>query len=239
MDPQKVKDLASNRYVQLVVTLIVGISLGYLVFPSKKLVETTDAAWEKKIETIKTDYEKQLTDARSTISTLEQHNLTVTKSYEKKIEELTSQIIKLKKSSKTTIYKIVRPDGTVETQEVTETNEDSTTETVTQIKQEYDQKIKEVEETTKKTYEEKITKIETEHSTKEQILQTEIAELKKSKTETIGQKSFGVEAGALTDKNYYVHTSYDFWGPMTVGVQVERSWQDQSMSAGGGIGVRF
>ena len=106
-----------------------------------------------------------------------------------KIESLTTENSKLKQKTKT--YKIIKPDGTVE--ERSESEVESEQQLTQSVKEEYYLKL---QEETRKIHEEYSSKLE---------------------KITSERKKLNVEAGITHQLDYYLSSSYNIYGPVTIG----------------------
>ena len=54
----------------------------------------------------------------------------------------------------------------------------------------------------------------------------------------INKKVYGLEAGFLSNKNYYMHGNIDVFGPVFIGVHTQTNFTGD-FAVGGGVGLRF
>ena len=159
-----------------------------------------------------------------------------------KISKLTTEIKTLKSHQRIAYYKIVRPDGTIEEKQLTETDIDESTQIVTQIQEEYKRKVDQIETKWETIHQERVTAIQKEFSLKEDTYQKEIASLKKEKITDINPKNFGLEVGFMSNLHYYAHATYDVWGPFFIGLHGTGGTDLKTLSnwqVGGGLGIRL
>jgi hypothetical protein len=110
------------------------------------------------------------------------------------------------------------------------------TKVVTQIQEEFKVKVDQIETKWSVLHKERVLKIEKEFNSKESKYKKTIEDLQKSKITTTNQKRFGLEAGILTNKDYYGHISIDVWGPIYIGIMAEHGINNL---LGIGTGMRF
>jgi len=237
LDLVKVKTFFGNRVVQLCSAFLAGMLLCTIVYPTKKIEERVQQEYQQIIDK-KVQEQRDITinvaRERDEIS----HKMTAMESsYQSQVSELSSKLKEMSSHKVATTHKVTHPDGSSEEWTTLE-SEDKTTETIiSQIKADYEQQIKntEIEVAQKKDVE--ITQTREKYETKITELTKTIAKLEEEKITTVNEKKFGVEVGVNTALRGYVHGSYDLWGPIFVGGQVEAN--QTSMGAGVGLGLRF
>jgi hypothetical protein len=153
-----------------------------------------------------------------------------------KINDLTTQVTNLKSHTKTTVYKIVHPDGTVEERITSVNDTDSSDQITQQMQQEWQQKTDQAVQTVTQQFQTQITTLQSQWASKEQSYESKIASMSETKTVTTNPKNFGIEAGLLTNGDYYGHVTYDIFGPVFLGAT--GNFGPES-SAGIGLGIRF
>jgi hypothetical protein len=120
---------------------------------------------------------------------------------------------------------------------------EQSTRTVTKIQEEFKQKIDSIEQKWSKLHEEAVTKLVKQFDSKEQEYKQTIASYEKTKTVSINEKHFGVEAGMMSDRDIYAHATMDVWGPIFIGLQGEVQYPNNDNKAdnriGAGLGLRF
>jgi hypothetical protein len=113
------------------------------------------------------------------------------------------------------------------------------TQVVTQIQQEFKQKIDSIESKWKSIHESRVVEIQKQFDSKETEYKKTIEELTKTKTVSINEKHFTLEGGALSDREYYLHTTYDVWGPIFLGLHGEINKETDAKKVGLGVGIKF
>lgn len=231
-----VKFVKNNKVAQFALTLLAGVAIGAIFYPTKSIVTKVSKQYEQQItqlntqhsqelETQKTSYEQQLTQSSQTIA-----------SQSSKIDELQSTVSDLKSQEHVVYYKIVHPDGTIEEHQTTDKDTDDQSSVVTQVQQEYQQQITDLTSKMLTTQQQAVTALQTSYDSQITDLKTTISSLQSSKTETINAKHYGVEGGMLTNATYYVHGNADVFGPFFVGIHGEAG---TSNGIGAGLGLRF
>lgn len=163
-------------------------------------------------------YEQQISQMKSEYDSYKS-------SSDQKISTLTSQVSDLSSHQKIIYSKTTHPDGTVEIHQ-------TTVNSVTQS-----------DKTDSESNQDTVSKIQNDSLTKEQGYQNTISSLEQQEKITKNQKHISLEVGMMSDKNYYVHSAADLWGPVFVGIQGEiksaQSDTNAENKVGLGIGIRF
>jgi cell division protein ZapA (FtsZ GTPase activity inhibitor) len=180
-------------------------------------------------------YTKDLIDKYASVL---KENKEIREESEHKITKLTQEVKNLQSKQKTAYYKLIKPDGTIEIKKFSESEVNESTKVITEIQEEFKQKIEAIENKWSEIHKERVVKIQEEFNRKESDYKKTIDELQKSRTVSVNEKKFGIEAGILTDKNYYGHATMDLWGPVFVGVHGELG-QNNNNKMGAGLGLRF
>lgn len=228
--------VVSSRTAQLVIVLIVGMVIGALFYPSSRIEKKTSEKYEQQISKLNEQHTQELSNVRSQVTSLEQKNESIEKQYQGKMSSLSQTISQLQRSKKIDRYKITKPDGTVEEHTVIEDNVTQNVQTTDQIKQEYETKLTSQIQTIKKETEDKISSIQKTFDQKEQEYQQKIHTLETSEVKEVNTKHFGVEAGILMSKSYYMHATADLVGPLFVGAHAETGFNSM---LGIGVGLKF
>jgi hypothetical protein len=144
--------------------------------------------------------------------------------YKNKIEEVNNKIhtlsienTYLKKSTKTQILKIIKPDGTIIEKELHETSSEEQRQLVTEITQEFNTKIASIETRWMTIHQERVEEIKKDYDLKIENLQKENRVLKSvSHTETtIGSdRKLGLGLGLTKNMDYQFHGKYSVIGPL-------------------------
>lgn len=231
-------DLLKNEYIKGLLILAIGITIGVLFYPSKRIEEKLTAIHQEEISKLKEQHTQEMSKVSEERDKQIQENKELHSSTEKKISSLTAQVTELKSKQKTSTYKLIKPDGTIEERTFSQSEVDQSTKTVTKIQEEFKQKIDAIETKWSKIHEERIVELKKQFDSKEQDYKKQIDTLEKSRTVSVNEKRIGAEIGILNSKDYYGHLSMDLWGPVFVGVHGELN-KDNDSKLGVGIGVRF
>lgn len=234
-----IKNLLKNELVRYGLVLFIGVTIGVLFYPSKRIEEKLTYKFQEQITELKETHSKELSKVQEQYNEQVKENKTLIVEHSKEVNKLSVEIKDLKMKQKTAKYKIVRPDGTIEEKEFTETETSESSKVITQIQEEFKTKITSIEQKWTDIHKQRVTEIQKDFSQKEASYKQTIEELQKSKTVSINEKKFGVEVGVLTNKDYYGHATMDIWGPVFLGVHGQTSQSFNNNEVGAGIGFRF
>lgn len=233
-------ELFSKEWVRLVGMLLIGVTVGALFYPTKHIEEKLHKVHQEEIIALKESHSKETQDLTEKYSSSVAENKSLKIESEHKISKLTEEVRTLKQRTSTQTYKLVKPDGTIEERTFTESEIDQSSRVVTQIQEEFKQKVESIENRYATIHAERVTALKREFDSKESQYKKTIDELTQSRTVTVNEKRFGLEAGILTDKNYYGHATMDLWGPLFIGVHGELSNEKlNGTKMGAGVGIRF
>jgi hypothetical protein len=231
-----IKEVTANPVVRYTLILLLGIGIGAVFYPTKHIEERERQKHELEMKKVLDEHAEQVKSLHQTIDAEVKHNLTLTKQYESKIHSLTSEIHDLKSKTKTSYYKIVRPDGTVEIKKFSESEVSESTKVITEIQQEFTEKVTSIEKKWETIHTKRVEELKTKFDSKLQEYQKQIDELEKSKVVDVNPKKFGLEAGMMTSGSYYGHVNADLFGPIFVGAHAQLGL---APAAGLGLGLRF
>ena len=231
--------MLKNKYVQLILTLAIGIGIGAIFYPSKTITKESTYKYEQKIERL--ENEKKINDILHYKQLLIKEN--EYKEYKeettKKTESLKQENFQLKQKVSEKKFKIIRPDGTIEEQWFKDSETDVVSSTVTKIKSEFTRKVSEIENKWKVIHEKRVSKIKETYEKKiASIESTSIQATSKTKTE-INKRYFGLSLGYISDKKYFSSVNYDVYGPWFLDLHLESTRDFNEKEAGVGIGWRF
>lgn len=233
------KDLLSKEWVRLVGVLLIGITIGVIFYPTKRIEEKMTQKHQAEVSIIKEQHSKEVSELNEKLTVSLQENKQLHVESERKITKLTNEVKNLQSKQKTAYYKLIKPDGTIEIKKFTESEVNESTKVVTSIQEEFKQKIDQIETKWSTIHQERVSKLVKEFDSKETEYKKTIDELTKSKTVSINEKKFGIEAGILNDKSYYGHATMDVWGPTFIGVHGELGQNNNANKLGVGLGLRF
>ncbi len=227
-----------NKNAQISLALLAGIAIGALFYPTKHIEERERAKYQEIIKMSETIKETLRTKLTEQIDELKEEKTTRIIETVQKVAKLTYQIRELKSKKKETFYKLVKPDGTIEIRTYKESEVNESTKVITSIKEEFESKVTEIEDRWKRVHTKRIKDVKKDFETKKKIYEDRIAELESEKIVDINPKTYGLEAGYLSNANYYMHSNIDVFGPVFIGVHAQTDFAGD-FAAGAGVGLRF
>lgn len=233
----KLLDFLKNKeWARYILVLVAGIAIGAIFYPTKNIEETIEQKYEHILERTRAEYENRISDLKDV-------HQTEIRDYSKKNEALQSRFSllvnennTLKSKQKTSFYKLVKPDGTVEVKKYTESEIDESNRKVTAIQLEYSKKIQEIESKWEKIHLERVSKINESYKMVSADYERKIQELEKKTVISTNPKKYGIAAGYLTSNSYYMSGEADVFGPVYLQVHGQTG-QDNALGAA--IGLRF
>lgn len=233
-------DLLSKEWFRLTGMLLIGVTIGAIFYPTKRIEEKITQKHQEEISILREQHSKEVSELNDKYSASLKENKEYHSESEKKITKLTEQVNSLQSKQKTSYYKLVKPDGTVEIKKFTESEVNESTKVISSIQEEFKQKVDAIESKWSEIHKERVAKLQKAFDSKESEYKKTIDELQKSKTVSVNEKKFGLEAGITSNKNYYGHATMDLWGPVFVGVHGQvGSNGDNANNLGLGLGLRF
>lgn len=232
------KELLTKEWFRLTGMLLIGVTVGAIFYPTKRIEEKLTYKFQQEISSLKEVHAKEVQEVTEKYSSSLKENKELRVESERKITKLTSEVKNLQSKQKTAYYKLIKPDGTIEVKKFTESEVNESTKVVTQIQEEFKTKIEQIETKWLDIHKERVAKLQKDFDSKESGYQKTIEELTKSKTVSVNEKRFGLEAGMMSNKNYYGHATADLWGPVFIGIHGELGANSDN-KLGAGIGIRF
>ena len=232
------KDLLKNKSVQLFLALFIGVAIGALFYPTQHIEERVKQEYQQKIDAEKTEKETLRKDLSEKIDVLQQEKTTLTIETNQTIAKLTYEVKELQSKKKETYYKIVKPDGTIEEKSFKESEVNESTQIITSVREEFNQKVSQIEEKWKTIHTQRVEALKKDFDSKEKTYQETIAKLESEKITDINPKKYGVEVGYTSSQEYYFHGNMDVFGPVFIGVHTQTNFGNEH-SVGAGIGLRF
>ena len=233
------KKLLNNQYAIPIIALLAGMAIGAIFYPSKSITREETAKYEAiitKLQNEKRDIEfKSQTD----LFTKSQEYSEKRSEYQQKISSLTIENTTLKQKTKETMIKIVKPDGTITEKSYKESDTEVVSQIVTDIKQEFNEKVVSIENKWKDIHEQRVVAIKDNYEKKLSEKQHIIDEYSKKETIEINKRNFGVSLGYTTYDKYFSSISYDVYGPFFLDLHLESNSTFNDSGAGVGIGIRF
>lgn len=237
------KKLLNNKYAIPVVALLAGIVIGAIFYPSKSITREETARYEAKIEKLETEKREIEKEMKSTVSDITELNHIRITEKEKKITSLRTENTHLKKKTKERIVKIIKPDGTITEEIVRESDTEVVSQIVTNIKQEFNEKVTSIENKWKKVHTKRVVTIRDTYEKKLAEKQHIIDTHTKKETIKINERKFGISIGYTNDDNYFSSVTYDMAGPLFLDLHLDtnlRAPNDGGRNQVGiGIGLRF
>lgn len=228
--------LKESKPLQLVLTLVAGVAIGALFYPTKHIEETVKQKYEEEMKHSEQVHSEQMKQLQETFTKNTESYKKEKKELSSKVTELTQTVHDLKSKQKTAYYKVVKPDGTVEVRRFTESEVTESTTVITQIQKEFKEKVDSIENKWESIHKERVEAIKKVFDKKEEDYKKQIAEFESKKVIDINPRRAGLEVGAMSNGSYYLHPSYDLFGPLFLGVHVQLG---TSNAVGGGVGFRF
>jgi predicted RNase H-like nuclease (RuvC/YqgF family) len=228
--------LKNSRVTQFALTLVAGVAIGAVFYPTKHIEEKISKTYEEKISQINTQHQQELSTQKDTYEKQLSETKQVVSSSQHTIDTLQTSIRELKSREHYTYYKIVHPDGTIEEKKVLDRETDDTSSTVTKIQEEYKQQLASIETRYETIHQERVAEIKKDYDSQITTLKSQISTYESSKVTDINKKNYGIEAGYLSNQSYYIHGTADVFGPVFVGIHGETG---TSNSIGAGIGLRL
>lgn len=232
-------ELLSKEWVRLVGVLLIGVTIGALFYPTKRIEEKITQKYEQEIASIKESHYKETKDINDKYEASLLENKTLHVESEGKISKLTSEIKSLQSKQKTSYYKLIKPDGTIEIKKFSESEVNESSKVITQIQEEFKTKVDQIETKWSNIHKERTEALVKEFNEKESNYKKTIEELTKTKVTSINEKKFGVEVGVMNDKDYFGNFTVDVWGPWFIGVHGESAPDTKETKVGVGLGIRF
>lgn len=236
---QYVKDNAWARYVIL---FMAGCAVGAIFYPSKTIKEEERQKYEERISKLTEINENLTKDFSDKLDKKEQEVIRIETELQSRIVSLTTEIRDLKSKVKTSYYKLVKPDGTIEERRFTESEVDESTKVIVSIREEFNLKISQIEEKWSTIHQERVVKLTKEYNEKVKVYEERIAELEKSREVKINERNTGFELGYLSSNRYYLHVTRDLFGPVFLGVHSQTNLgllAAPDFAVGGGLGLRW
>lgn len=236
-----------NRYVQLVLALAIGITIGAIFYPTSTIIETTEKRieekYEEKITKLNTEHSETTKKLEESIDSMKQSH----KEYEEEVSsskssyEQTIRDLKSKVTERT--YKLVKPDGTIVEKTFKESETEEHNSYVKSVTEEFNRKVKSIEDKWMAIHKKRIVEVREESDIKNKEIYDKkyekLLEEKTSKITKTNEKQYNIELGYTTDKDIYLHSSYTLWGPMSIGAHADGQRDMTDMSFGLGLGISF
>lgn len=233
------KKLLEYKYAVPVLCLLGGIAIGAIFYPSKTITREITAKYEAKIEKLENEKRDIQFDSQTELFNKEVEFSEKKTELQSKISSLTTENTRLRKKTKETIVKIVKPDGTIEEKIVRTSDTEIVSQIVTDIKQEFTEKVTSIENKWKDVHERRVVAIKDTYEKKLSEKQHIIDEYSKKEKIEINKRNFGVSLGYRNGDKYFSSISYDVYGPFFLDLHLESKKNFSDSGAGVGLGFRF
>lgn len=234
------KRLLNNKTVSLIMALIMGIAIGAIFYPSKSITREETAKYEAKIEKLENEKREQVSNAVSLLNERTEYFKNQKRESQSKMSSLRTENTRLRQKTKETIIKIIRPDGTIEEKIVRTSDTEIVSQIVTDIKQEFNEKVTSIENKWKTIHKKRVVSIKESYEKKLSEKQHIIDTYSKKETIKINERKFGISIGYTNDNRYYGGVSYDIFGPIFLDLHVDTDIKASNNSqVGVGLGFRF
>ena len=233
----KLKESLNNRFVQLGLALFVGLVIGALFYPSRTTVKTTQVEDTEQYQKLEHDKEAMELHYKEQIDVYNEASRNTQEQLNNQIDKLNEEVKTLSSKSKSSYYKIVHPDGTVEIHKETQNDTEQTDQIAESYKQQYQKQLQDAQTSWQASSDKKVSDLKSDYDKQISDLQTKIHSSETYSKEEVNKRTTGIEAGLLTSGNYYLHVDRDLFGPIYLGVHGEMG--RAGASAGGGLGLRW
>jgi len=232
------KKLLNNKIFHYILLLGIGVTIGVLFYPTKKITERIKTEHEEEFKMQSTIHKILTKKLTLQIDSLKEEKTKLTIETSQKITKLTYQVRELQSKKKETFYKLIKPDGTIEEKRFTESEVNESSQVVTKVREEFDQKVTKISERWQRVHTTRVRKLKREFDKKESTYKKTISKMESEKITDINPKKYGVELGYTADSNYYGHVNIDVFGPVFLGLHTETDF-GANHTVGAGIGIRF
>jgi hypothetical protein len=222
------QELLTKEWFRLAGMLIIGIVIGVVFYPTKRIEEKMTQKHEQEIVSLKEIHSKQVSSLNESAIQIAQSFKSYKEETDKKYSLLKSENKELKSKQKTAYYKLIKPDGTIEIKKFTENEVSESSKVITSIQEEFKTKISEIETKWESIHKERVLKIQKQFDSKEEEYKKTIDTLTKSKVTVINEKKSSVDIGLTNKKDYFLHAGTTIAGPITGNVLVEQRAEDLS-----------
>lgn len=239
------KDLLEKEWFRLLGVGVICLVAGALLYPTKRIEEKMTQKHQEEISSLKEQHTKEVSSLTETLNKVTAESKSYKEESEKKYSMLKIENKDLKSKQKTSYYKLIKPDGTIEIKKFTESEVNESTKVVTSIQEEFKKKVESIETKWETIHKERIVNLQREFDSKESSYKKTIDELTKSKTTTINERTTTVDIGMMTNGDYFGHTTTTIRGPFIGSLHVDQKKEDLSKQqkaesvVGAGVGFSF
>lgn len=233
------KKLLEYKYALPVLCLLGGIAIGAIFYPSKSITREETAKYEETIQRLENEKRDIEFKAQTELFNKQVEFSEKKSELQTKISSLTTENTILKQSTKETMIKIIKPDGTITEKSYKESDTEIVSQIVTDIKQEFNEKVTSIENKWKEVHEKRVVAIKDTYEKQLSEKQHIIDEYSKKETIKINERKFGVSLGYTSYSKYFSSISYDVFGPFFLDLHLESDSGFSDSGAGVGLGFRF
>lgn len=233
------QQILKKESVRYVIVLIVGLALGAIFYPTSNLEEKLQKKYQEEVRSLIVAHENERKSLREEINSVNKEYNLFREESDHKVNNLTFEIHNLQNKQKTSYYKLVKPDGTIEVKKFSESEINESSSMIAQIQEEFKTKIESIEQKWESIHKERVESIKRDFLKKEEAYAKTIDELAKTKVVTKNEKSFGVEGGYTSKNQFFLHTTVDLFGPVYMGIHGETDSTVNDSSIGLGLGIKF
>lgn len=233
------KRLLKHKYAAPVIALLVGMAIGAIFYPSKSITREVVSKYEEKIERLENEKRDIEFKSQTELFNKEVQFSQKKSELQNKISSLTTENTRLKRKTKETMIKIIKPDGTITEKSYKESDTEIVSQIVIDIKQEFTEKVTSIENKWKDVHEKRVVAIKDKYDKQLSEKQHIIDEYRKRETIKINERKFGVSLGYTNYDKYFSSISYDVFGPFFLDLHLESDSGFRDSGAGVGIGFRF
>lgn len=227
-----------KEWIKYIAVGLILIAVGAIFYPSKTITIEEKYRLEQEITKLKQEKKDIKTELETKLTTEEQKNIIYKRETESKLSSLRTENTSLKQRVSERTLKIIKPDGTIVEETFKESQTEMVTQVITEIKQEFNEKVQSIENKWKKIHERRVLKIKEDYSLIIKEKDTKLEEYSKKKTVEINKRKFGISFGYLGQDNYFSSVQYDVFGPMFLDLHMDEDSRSGTRT-GIGMGIRF
>lgn len=217
--------------------LLGGIAIGAIFYPSKTITREVEARYESTIDRLENEKKSEREQFAEILTKRETEHKEYRRETDQKMSSLRTENTELKQKTKETIVKIVKPDGTITEKTIRTSDTQVVSQIVTDIKQEFNEKVSSIEEKWKQVHEDRVKDIKKDYERQLEEKQKEISYYSKKETIKVNERKFGVSLGYTKNDTYFSSITYSVFGPFFLDVHLEAD--PKFVNSNGGVGLGF
>jgi hypothetical protein len=152
----KLKSALNRPVYKHIALFFVGAIVGTILYPTKTIEEKLSKKHQQEIVSLKEAHAKEYKKLEEVSIKTNQEYDRYKKETDIKLSKQTEEVKDLKKKQKTSYYKIVKPDGTIEIKKFSESETSESSRIIQEIKQEFKLKIDSIEEKWEKIHKSRV-----------------------------------------------------------------------------------